>query len=89
MSKGVMVVNWIFLIIFYIIYFTSILVLQSVFGSLQTIFSNFGGNNLWAGVPDSTWFLVNLVIYIIVPIGALVWTILASRPQQAPYPYPA
>jgi hypothetical protein len=89
MAKGVMVVNWIFLVIFYLIYFITIPTLQSVMSILQGIFSDFGGNNLWAGIPDSTWFLMNLILYIIVPIGALVWTILASRPQQQQYPYPA
>jgi hypothetical protein len=84
----VMLANWMYLIVFLFIYFLSINTVQYVMGILQGIFTNFNGLNLWDDIPDSTMFLMNLLIYIIVPIGAIVWTILASKPREVSYaPY--
>lgn len=88
MAKGFMVSNWMYLLVFYFLYFISLMVIQSIFGTFQTIFSNFGGVDLWSDIPDTTWFLVNLVLYVIVPLGALAYTILASKPREVIYaPY--
>lgn len=86
--KGVMLSNWIYLFIFLFVYFLSLMVIQTTMGSLEAIFTNFNGENLWSDIPDSTWMLMNLLIYIIVPLGAIAWTILASKPQEVVYaPY--
>lgn len=86
--KGNLMANWIFLIVFLFIYFLSIPTVQAVMGTIQGVFTNFNGVNLWDDIPDSTWFLLNLLAYVIVPLGAIAWTILASKPQQqVPYGY--
>ena len=88
MSKGVMLSNWMYLIVFLFIYFLSIGTVQVGMGVLEEVFTNFDGVNLWADIPDSTWMLMNLLIYIIVPLGAIAYTILASKPQEVVYaPY--
>ena len=80
--KGNMLANWIYLIVFLFLYFTSISVLQSTMGSLEAIFTDFNGVDLWSDIPDVTWTLMNLLAYVIVPLGAIAWTILASKPQE-------
>ena len=83
--KGVMLANWIYLIVFLFIYLISLPVIQSTMGTLQTIFSDFNGDDLWSDIPDSTWLLLNILLYVLVPLGAIAWTILASKPREVAY----
>lgn len=85
--KGVMLANWIYLIIFLFLYFLSIPTLQSVMGILSGIFTNFMGVDLWSDIPSATWFLLNVLAYVLVPLSAIAYTILSSRPEQR-YNYP-
>jgi len=87
--KGVMLANWIFLLVFLFLYFLSIPTIQSIMGQFETIFTNFNGVDLWSDIPTETWLLMNLLLYVIVPLGAIAWTILASKPaeQQIGYRY--
>lgn len=84
--KGVMMANWIYLVVFLFIYFMSIPTVQYIMGVFEGIFTNFNGVDLWSDIPDSTWFLMNLLLYVIVPLGAIAWTILASKPREVVYP---
>lgn len=80
--KGVMLANWIYLIIFLFLYFISLPTLQNVLGIIADVFPS-----EYSDIPASTWFLMNLLAYVLVPLGAIAWTILSSRPQEQPYGY--
>jgi hypothetical protein len=76
--KGNILANWIYLIVFLGLYVLSITQLQNVLGILESAFPT-----LYADIPNETWFLLNLLAYVIVPLGAIAWTILASSPEQS------
>lgn len=80
--KGVIFTNFIYLVVFILIYLLSLPTIQSVMGSMATIFTNFNGVDLWSGIPSDTWFLLNLLLYVLVPLAAIAWFIWSSKPRE-------
>jgi len=80
--KGVMLMNFVYLIVFLFLYFLALTQIQNVMGIMEAIFTDFNNQNLWSDIPDETWFLLNLLLYIIVPIAAITYTVLSASPQQ-------
>ncbi|MEM5867194.1 MAG: hypothetical protein QXG39_04675 [Candidatus Aenigmatarchaeota archaeon] len=75
-SKGVIVANFLYLVIFYVLYFLMIPVIQYTVEMISgiDIFSSYP-------IPDSTKMFMNLILYVVVPLLALIWTIWSSQPQ--------
>jgi len=77
-KKGFAVVNMLHLVIFYIIYFFMVLTAKYFMGVLQVTEPL---STYWEEIPSSAKMLMDLIIFIVIPIAALIWTILASRPE--------
>lgn len=76
MSKGVIVANFLYLVIFYLLYFLMIPFIEYTIEQINgiEIFSAYQ-------IPDSTKMFLNLILYVVVPLLALIWTIWSSQPQ--------
>lgn len=77
-SKGNIVVNMLYLVVFYIIYFFIVLAARYTLATLQVTEPL---SLYWDEIPSSTIQLMDFIIFIVVPIAALIWTIIASRPE--------
>lgn len=71
--------NMIYLILFLFVYWGMLLLLPYGRDFLQAD-ATLGG--YWATIPDETHLIMNILMYIIVPLVAIAYTIIASKPQQ-------
>lgn len=83
--KGVVFSNFIYLIMFYVIYFPMVAV---VLYFNDVISETWPFSDYWADIPDSTFFLMDLILFVVVPLAALAYTIMSSRPQEQYIAYP-
>lgn len=82
--KGVVFSNFIYLILFYVIYFPLVMVALYFRDVISTTYPF---SDYWSDIPESTIFLMNMIIFIIIPLAALAYTIMSSRPQEQPVYY--
>jgi len=83
--KGVIYSNFVYLILFYVIYFilvTTVLYFKAVVCDTEP-FSTY-----CTEIPDSTITMMNMILYVAVPLLALAYTIMSSRPEQQYIAYP-
>lgn len=70
--KGVAMANLIYLIVFYIMYFPLVYTAGYVLDTINglAIFAPYV-----AAIPASTTAFMNFMLYVMVPLGALIWTL--------------
>ena len=78
-KKGVVFSNFIYLMLFYVIYFPMVAVIL-YFNDI--ISQTWPFSDYWSQIPDSTFFLMNLILFLVVPLAALAYTIMSSRPEE-------
>lgn len=71
--------NMIYLILFLFAYWGMLLFVPYGRDFLQSD-ATFGG--YWADIPSETHLILNILLYIVVPLTAIAYTIIASKPQQ-------
>lgn len=79
-SKGLVMSNLLYLIIFYVMYFLLVSVVKyflDVIGSTEPL------TQYYQAIPSSTKGLMDLILYVVIPIAALIFTLLASKPREA------
>lgn len=82
-AKGVIWANFAYLVMFYVGYF---LLVPSMSYVVATIGATPPLDTYYSAIPASTTTMMNFIIYVAVPIMALVWTIVSStQPQQVYY----
>ena len=84
--KGVIFVNFIYLVVFLFVYLMAVPTVQMIMGVIASVFTDFDGVNYWDSIPLETWFLLNVLMYVLVPLGAIAWFIWSSKPKEAYYP---
>jgi hypothetical protein len=77
--KGIIFSNAIYLILFYIIYFP--LVMVALYFKDQ-IYAVYPFSDYVASIPSYTTALMNIIIFIVVPLAALAYALMSSRPEQ-------
>ena len=81
--KGIIIRNFLYLIVFFILYFPLVTVAQYFKDQICNVdtFTSYCNN-----IPSSTIAVLNFLLYAIVPLGAIIWTFISqSEPQQVYY----
>lgn len=79
--KGLILSNFIYLIIFYLIYFTMVLV--ALYTKEQICGLDIFATYCSSTIPESTTAMMNFMLFVVVPLAAMAVTILSSTPQQS------
>jgi len=77
--KGNIVANFIYLILFYILYFIAVPVAKyavATIGAVDIL------NPYYLAIPSSTTTFMDFLLYVVIPLTALIWTIFASTQPQ-------
>jgi hypothetical protein len=78
-KKGVIMSNLLMLGLFYLIYFTMIPVVKY---ATEMIGNTSPLDTYYDAIPTGTTQMMDLILYAIIPIGALIFTLMSSRPQE-------
>lgn len=82
-ARGFMLANFIYLILFYVVYF---IIVPTVLYFRATICALDLFTTYCAAIPTSTTGMMDFILFVVVPIGALLFTIWSSKePQYVAY----
>ena len=78
-SKGLVMSNLLYLIIFYLVYF---FLVSAVRYFVDTIGNTEPLTSYYQAIPESTKAMMDLILYVVIPLAALIVTLIASKPQE-------
>ena len=84
-NKGVIFSNFIYLILFYVIYFVLV---STVLYFNDVLSQTWPFSDYWSDIPETTTTLMNMILFVVIPLAALAYTIMSSRPEQQYVTYP-
>lgn len=76
--KGVIMRNLIYLVLFYIIYFPAVIIAHYSRDTICNSWDTF--TTICDAIPASTDSALNFILYVVVPLSALLWTIWSASP---------